>query len=521
METTSIYLAERGEEIRQARSKPILQLLILVLLTLIAPQLVLAANYPLELVMPRAAGTSPTAGFNTISAGHRIYKAYPGLPYNIRAVAFGGAYPYAFAISNAPAGMTINGRSGEINWPNPSGSSATPTITVTDAEGARQSSAWTIAVTTSGFKFVDRVRGTPNGNGTIASPWQDLLQIYNAGAPGEFVYFRSGTYTNAGIPRDGGDVWRRIVFNGTSQPMVWLAYPGEVPRFDGGHTSSDIGALIRFQPVDSTPVYMDGLEIFNFLNIGMQVVSGTSDYNVFRRLKIHGMVAGIEEGNPAGIMFTDNYTDPTQYAVIQDSEFYDLNNGGGLKFYSHEKVLVEDNVFRDSTDGFDLKTHVPRFEVRGNTFRNIQHRALYGNLHFLGARASGEWRYNNINTPAATVAVDVNQDGEAGVVHIYRNTINGPTRVREVSADDGPFHFFNNVIVNNNPGSSGSHIEFVSVAAPARVVVRDNLVGGPGDGIIDSNGLLSGDFERYLGTMGHMVGGSSTRPMPPEDVTAE
>lgn len=520
METTQIFAFWRRAATRRTSSGAIPQVL-MVAVALLNLQPVWAANYPLELVMPRAAGTAPTAGFNTISPGHRIFKAYPGLPYNIRTVAFGGAYPYTFALSNAPAGMTIDANSGEINWPSPSGPSATPTVTVTDAEGARQSSSWTITVTTSGFRFVDRARGTPTGTGTIDRPWQDLLQVYNAGETGEFVYFRSGTYTNAGIPRDGGEVWRRIVFNGSSQPMVWLAYPGETPRFDGGHTSGDIGALIRFQPIDGTPVYLDGLEIFNFLNIGVQVISGTSDYNVFRRLRIHNMVAGINEGNPAGIMFTDSYEDPTQYAVIQDSEFFSLNNGGGLKFYSHEKVLVEDNVFRDSTDGFDLKTHVPRFEVRGNTFRNIQHRALYGNLHFLGQRASGEWRFNNINTPAATVAVDVNQDGEASVIHVYRNTINGPVRVREVSSEDGPFHFYNNVIVNSSAGAAGSHINFVNVAAPSRVVIRDNLVGNPGDGIIDSNGLLTAAFERYIGTRGHMLSDFAERPMPPGGVSVE
>ena len=69
-----------------------------------------AANYSLELVSPRAAGTAASAGLAVMPSGHRIFKAYPGLPYNIRAVVTGGAYPFTFSLANAPSGMTINRR---------------------------------------------------------------------------------------------------------------------------------------------------------------------------------------------------------------------------------------------------------------------------------------------------------------------------------------------------------------------------------------------------------------------------
>lgn len=503
--------------------KSFLRLLtIAVTLTTVLP--VWAANYPLELVMPRAAGTAPAAGFNPIPAAHRIFKAYPGITYNVRAVAFGGAYPYTFALGNAPAGMTINGSTGEINWPNPSGASATPTITVTDAEGSRQSSTWTITVTTNGFVFVDAVRGTASGSGSINSPWGSLADLYARGSAGQIVYFRQGTYTPSGLTTTGGLGWERVEWS-ESKPTTWLEYPGESVDYNAGYQSDAVtGHFIRFYGSNASPIYVDGIDFHNFRNIGMQIVSGLADYAVYRRLKFRDMALGIEGQNPAGIMFMDNYSDPTQYAVIQDCEFFNLNNGGGLKFYSHKKVLVEDNLFRDSTDGFDLKTHVPRFEVRGNTFRNIRNRALYGNMHVGGGgggeAASGEWRFNNVNVPAAGVAVDVNQDGEAATVHVYRNTINGLARAREVSSEDGPFYFYENVIVNNTSGSAGSHVEFMNVSAPGRVIIRDNLVGSPADRILDSNGLLTAAFEQYIGTRGHMLG-DVTRPMPPTDVTAE
>ena len=63
-----------------------------------------AANYPLELT-----NIGPS-----LASNNRIYRAYPGLEYNIRAAVIGGDYPYSFTLSNAPAGMTINAQTGPI-----------------------------------------------------------------------------------------------------------------------------------------------------------------------------------------------------------------------------------------------------------------------------------------------------------------------------------------------------------------------------------------------------------------------
>lgn len=62
------------------------------------------ARYQLELVLPRAAETSASVEDESpaIPSGHRIYRAYPGLEYNIRAVVLGGAFPFRFALKDAP-----------------------------------------------------------------------------------------------------------------------------------------------------------------------------------------------------------------------------------------------------------------------------------------------------------------------------------------------------------------------------------------------------------------------------------
>jgi hypothetical protein len=197
-------------------------LLLLVLLGSVAhAQSALAANYPLEMTAPR----------NDLPAGHRMLKAYPGLAYNVRAAVVGGAYPFSFTLSNAPSGMTINSQTGEINWPNPV-ASASPTITVRDAEGTQVSMTWTITVSTSGFKFVN-ASASAGGNGSITSPWRSLLDVYNSGSGGDIVYFRSGTYDTNGIPTTSSGLELRVEFDQMDgQPVRWVAYPGEQPVID-------------------------------------------------------------------------------------------------------------------------------------------------------------------------------------------------------------------------------------------------------------------------------------------------
>jgi hypothetical protein len=491
---------------------------------LLAGSPVWAANYPLELVSPRAAGTSPTAGFIAMPAGHRIFKAYPGLEYNIRAVVIGGSYPYSFALTNAPAGMSINATTGEITWPNPQ-ANATPTITVTDAEGTQRSSAWTITVTTAGFRFVSASAGE-GGNGTLASPWNTMADVDASRAPGEFVYFRTGTYNSNGIGRVSvGSPWERVEFNGSIHPMVWMAYPGESPVIDFGYRAGvDPSALIRFQPSASAPLYLDGIRAHNFRNIGFQVISGGSDYTVLRRLVIYGMIQGMDGENPAGIMTTSNYGDASQYGAIQDSEFFDLTGGGALKIYSHKKLVIEGNLFRDSDSGFDLKAHVPRFDVRDNVFQNVRNDVLFGNMNTSGTGepASGEIRFNNINTANSTWSLDVNQDGQAAEIFIHRNTLVGPVRVRNADSADGPFHFQNNVIVNGNSGTpSGSHITLENVSDASRITRNNDLTGYPGDGIVNSSGFLTSAYSRYVGTHGHQIGESGPVPMPPSGLIVQ
>jgi hypothetical protein len=465
-----------------------------------------AANFPLELATPRAG----------MSANHRMARAYPGLEYNVRAAVVGGAYPYTYSLTNAPDGMQINAGTGEIVWLNPQ-ASASPTLTVVDAEGSRVSTTWTITVTPDRVRFVDAVNGrqsagngctTTCGAGTQASPWRTISDVYRSGAAGDVVYFRNGTYRVTDLPRvNAGAVWERVEFSSDERPAIWLAYPGERPvlNFDF-RPGAENGPLVRFAGGN---VYVDGFEGINSRYIAFQYESGTGAGPTFRRLRMHTLGPGLEGSNAAFIMTTTAPT-PTDFMVIQDSEFYGVTGEAvTLKIYAQRKLLIEDTVHHDSTIGIELKDDVRQFTVRGSTFFSIARAAIGGNMH--QTTTHGEILYNNAR---GGLALDLNQDGMAQRIFVYRNTLVGRVQVRNTDAADGPFTLSNNVIVNDDAGTPpGSHVTHSGVSAPSRIVLTDNLTGSPADNIVDAAGNLTAQHAASIGRHGHQRGGatSSTR----------
>jgi hypothetical protein len=469
------------------------------------------ARFPLELVSPREADTSPSPddGSPSISGGHRIFKAYPDLEYNIRAVVIGGSYPYRYSLTDAPAGMTIDPNTGEIKWPQPTGTSATPKITVVDAEGTTRGSKWTIRIAADGFRFVDAVKGNDSNAGTLDAPWKSLAQVKASEAAGTIVYFRTGNYKTTDMTAGGGDTWTRVEFNGRVHPVQWLAYPGEKPVIDHDFkTSGGTGRFIRITGAQHNPVYLDGLEITGARHMALQYGSGPCDFPVFRRLSIHGIAEGIDGANSAGIMTLTSPGDPTWYAAYQDCDFHH-NAPGGIKQYSQKKLLWEDCKFRDSGIGPDLKADVVRFEVRGCTFAGNRGpmAGLFGNMHPArgGGQITGEIRFNRMlcGHGPDLYALEVNQDGLANEIHIYRNTLLGVVNVRSTDSADGPFRFSRNVIVNL--GSGAERVRFEAVSDPSRVVFAENLVGSPADGIVDAEGKLLGSYKSHIGRRGHQL----------------
>jgi hypothetical protein len=473
--------------------------------------------YPLELVLPRAAGTAPSDGARgvglepgsplpAIPATHRVFRAYPGIEYDVRAAVIGGSYPYTFSLRDAPASMTIDPVSGQIHWPSPD-ADATPTIVVTDMEGTEVSSPWTIEVTTAGFRFVDSADGEhyPAGTGTLEDPYRDFVDLKEdpAAGYGDIVYFRNGVYGPAGIERDNaGGAWERVDF-GREDPQTFLAYPGERPILDFGFVEGvDRAAIFRL-----SGGYVDGFETRHARNIGFQLAGG--NFTVLRRLDMHDHNPGGEEldgQNPAHVMSIDS---EKWYTVVQDCDFHGMVTSGGLKLYNEGRMLIEGNRFYDGAAGVDWKVGIERGTFRGNRLWDVTDTGIYGNMsnRYEMFVRDGEIAYNLflmgdvVDDGWDNGAVGLNWDSEAGRIDVYRNTIVGRSYVARGDAADGPFRFARNVMITDDP----EPVVVIDGGDPARTVLEENLVGTAADGIVDEEGRLTEAYAEYRGTHGHEV----------------
>jgi len=239
--------------------------LFLALFFLIFPVAIQAANYPLEIINIKPVGTgSPAIGEN-----NRIFRAYPGIEYNIRAAVIGGTYPFTFSLENAPSGMSVDEDSGEIVWVNPVSNAGPISLSVIDSEGATVTSQWNIEVTETGFHFVD-ASAVNGGDGSIENPWNDWRDFYfglnDDTHAGDFIYFMDGTYTYPSeftTGTTGSSNWLEIREN---HPFAYLAFPGENNVFFDGERETNRVHLL----VDEHNQYFQGINFIRGYGYGIQ-----------------------------------------------------------------------------------------------------------------------------------------------------------------------------------------------------------------------------------------------------------
>ncbi len=459
-----------------------------------------AANYQLEILNIKPAGT----GSPVIPANNRIFNAYPGIEYNIRAAVTGGMYPYAFALDNAPAGMTINAASGEIVWADPQANAGPIVLTVKDAENTTVSTMWSISVSTSGFLFVDdSYSGTATGS--ITQPFSsigNLLSKAGSANANDIVYFREGTYR---LPSS---------VTITSKPQSWIGYPGEKASIDAmGYTLSIY-----------TSFYFDNLTIHNMLDHG---IHGGSAYTTIRRCRFYDLTSSTSVNNNQGMLFLEG----CKNLVIQDNEFTAFTGGQAMgSLYSVTKALIENNYTHDGgyagphsfCTPIGLKAMDDSVTIRGNIIDIPSDAAtqfeLYGGTtrltHDLDICFNYIVRRGNGSQTVISFMFPKN-------VHCYRNTFVGAIVFSTFSPADsilnqcGPFDFKNNVFINPNTGSNTyEYFSFKGPSTPqayynAMITDTDNLKGKPGDNVVDVNGNLTSAYSQFIGTRGWQLAGGT------------
>lgn len=471
-----------------------------------------ASQYSLELISPVAVGTGSPA----MHSGDRIYKAYPGIAYNIRAVVIGGSYPYTFALNSTAtsAGMTVNANTGEINWPSPSTGQTglTPTLTVTDSAGAQVTGSWAITVSTSGFKFIDGVSGTnyPTGTGTIGNPIRTLGDVKNGGATfSDILYFRTGTYNlNEGALNSSG--YLNLGFDdsgGTGRPMVWLAYPGETPTIDIQYPTVVQGHVAPFIKLTGPNIYLDSLTCTNDFTKTFELDCTLRRAPIVRRCTFTNGGAGADGSNSAFLMMTANTAGPSYGMAIQNNSFGTAGHNA-VKSYSMNKSLIEDNMF-GVNGGVAQKAGVTQYTVRKNTFTSSDW-GVTGNMNTYagGDNTYGEICYNLfLNTVASGIEIGRSKISTIGRTDCYRNTVLGGVTMENVATADGPYVFTRNVIINS--GSSNTPFPFFTVPGTpdtSRITRTENLTGTSSDAITNSSGLLNGTYRtQYLYVRGFEI----------------
>jgi hypothetical protein len=480
--------------------------LALILLCLLSAPAI-AANFPLEIIQPQP----------NLDTKNRFYKAYPDLEYNVRLAVIGGEYPFRFALTSGPMGMTID-RRGEIAWVNPV-ASANPysvTATVTDAQSITKSVSWTITVTTSGFRFIDAVNGKSvgqGGTGTKNNPWKSMKDMYEGNNKasksansyaGEFVYWRAGTYTTDAYKEDGGNGHLRVPFVGNKKPQVWLAYPGEKPIIDLADAS-----LIIYGGGSNT--YFDGMEInVNGNSRGMGIAIASLGNNVtFRRNKFYGLTQNQQGGNNSLLFITHNVNG--SYWSIQDNEMYDVKAGYALLGYSATNVLVENNIIHHiGGHAISPKTDTRKWFIRSNRMYLNNNNPTSINVQMYPLSGDIEISYNVVESGGGMVRINTTQNPTTLPVYISRNTFMDQVQMNRVTSTNGIFNFSDNVIINEM--SYPDKIQRKNIEAPSRLIVTNNLTGSAADNIVDSQGYLTAPFSSHIGYRGHQLGQRPSAP---------
>ena len=483
-----------------------------------------ASNYPLQIAFPIPAGT----GTPMIPSTHPIFRAYPGIAYNIRPHIQGGAYPFTFALSGQPAGMTINASTGEINWPEPDTTTGAITLTVTDSELTIEQSTWVVTVSTSGYLFVD-ASYTGTETGSINQPFSTIENLLAGTADTTtIVYFRTGTYhLPVHNPADGTD----HDCNMDNEPTAWIGYPGETATIDMDANYFQYG---------TAPYYFDSLTVIDIPDWFIHEVESGDDYAVLRRLDLSGGRALYRSDNANQGVYYTSRTVSGYYLTVQDNTIHDMDDLHAVgSLYEQISPLIEDNTIYNMTSTiggrpvFASKHNGGRHTYRRNNvyatngrlilggssnglFRCIEDIEVMFNRFDVGETANAAW----FNNDAGAVADPNDECGPPyiqGTTFFYRNTVIGHVIHNNFNDNScagttgGPWDYSGNVIVNSN--NSYTSVDYISyrypeAASPENCITdQSNVKGTASVGIVDADGLLVGSYrDTYLGVAGWEIG---------------
>jgi RHS repeat-associated protein len=176
--------------------------------------------------------------------------AVAGLPYRYPVVATDAdGDPIAFALTTAPAGMTINANSGLVSWTPTSGQLGSQHVVLTASDGRGGVGTQTFDLPVTSINHPPAITSTPPGPATIGAPYQ--YQVVATDPDGDPVNF-SVTTAVAGMtidPRSGLLTWTPTAVDLGSQHVVITAGDGR-----GGSVTQSFDLAVVSSGADRAPV---------------------------------------------------------------------------------------------------------------------------------------------------------------------------------------------------------------------------------------------------------------------------
>ena len=356
--------------------------------------------HTMQMVRPVATGAAGTG----LDASNRVYRAYQGIPYEIHADAHGGRWPFTYRLSGTvPSGMTIEQgpcttigptcTAGTITWtPSSSGTFGPITVTVRDVDGREVNGTWSIVVSTTigadGFCFLDAVSGNDTtGAGSLAAPYQTLPKAHTSCGARAIMYLKNGTYAvGGGSLTNPSDCRNRYIWSESSQPAIWVGYPGHTPTINFGSTGAADGACIK---ISGANMWFDHLQMDNVGSIGFQLDARTNGYGaVIRHVQGLDLLAGADSLNSSFFMWVKYSEGYGYFDTVQNSDFRNISTGAvALKVYTTHTPIFETSRYGTMAPaaGSDaiiaLKVMARDFELRGNIGESDTQTFIGGNMN--------------------------------------------------------------------------------------------------------------------------------------------
>ena len=216
--------------------------------------------------------------------------------------------------------------------------------------------------------------GDDSAAGTANAPWRTFQHAADMAAPGDVICFRGGVYA--------GEETFIAVSGQETQPILFVAYPGEQPILDG---QGQVGGILTLQP-GASYLGIDGFVMTGYTVWGVSL-EGDNHTITLRHLDVGGGEAGIHF--TVGESGQDPWYGPVEHITVEDSvihnvtytavdctpgpcndmrfsglEIYGAGLSGGSSFAADglavergQPIRVEDCVIHDNGgDGIDLNS---------------------------------------------------------------------------------------------------------------------------------------------------------------------